>query len=294
MTTKSALLQYKDPINVLCAAVSLIAATLMAPQPAKAANLAQIFKSHASELTTTVDHSAWTKLLGKYVVADPQGLNLVNYAKFKSTDHKALKAYIKHLEGTKPSELTRKQQFAFWANLYNAKTIDIILDHYPVKSIKNISLESGLFSALKQSVGAGGPWDTAVLTVAGQKLSLNDIEHKILRPIFQDPRVHYSVNCASIGCPNLETEAFTAANLETLLDANARAYINHPRGVTINGTKVTASSIYSWFQEDFGGNESGVLAHLRKYAAPELKAKLKNVSGISAYAYDWNLNDTKK
>ena len=90
-------------------------------------------------------------------------------------------------------------------------------------------------------------------------LSLDDIEHGILRPIFRDPRVHYAVNCASIGCPNLRLDAFTGANLDKELDAGARDYINSPRGLAFPGGKTTASSIYKWFQEDFGGNQPASL-----------------------------------
>jgi len=279
-------------ICVLLTIPLVVAATLMVSHPAMAADVTATFSTHTEGSVKTIDHSAWDKLLKKYVVAGQDGLNRVNYKAFKAGGHKALKDYIHQLEGVNPTELSRNEQFAFWANLYNAKTIDIILDHYPVKSNKNISLESGLFSVLKKSVGAGGPWKTPVLTIAGHKLSLNDIEHNILRPIFKDPRVHYSVNCASIGCPNLGRQAFTSELLETQLDANARAYINHPRGVKVSGSSVTASSIYSWFKSDFGGNDSGVLAHLRKYAAPGLKARLKHVTAINSYEYDWSLNDT--
>jgi hypothetical protein len=131
-----------------------------------------------------------------------------------------------------------------------------------------------------------------VVSVNGIGLSLDDIEHAILRPVFKDDRVHYAVNCASIGCPNLGTEAFTGASLEAQLEAAARAYVNHPRGVAVEGRRVRASSIYDWFEEDFGGSAAGVLAHLRRFAAPELAGRLASVSAIDAYAYDWSLNGT--
>ena len=122
-------------------------------------------------------------------------------------------------------------------------------------------------------------------------MSLDDIEHFILRPIWKDPRIHYAVNCASIGCPNLIDTTYTAAQMETLLEANAVAYMNHPRGVEVRGGSVIASSIYDWFQEDFGGSVTGVLAHLTKYARPELASKLQYAFDIDNYDYDWSLND---
>ncbi len=244
------------------------------------------FSVPAKGSAQTVDHNAWTGLLQKYVVAGADRLNRVRYAAFKSEGQPALKAYVKSLEATKVTALDRPEQFAYWANLYNAKTVDIILDAYPVKSIKDISLGGGVVASI-----TGGPWKAKVLNVEGQKISLDDIEHKILRVYFKDPRVHYAVNCASFGCPNLGREAFTGANLEASLDAGAVAYINHERGIDVKSGEVKASSIYKWFVEDFGGNAKGVLAHVRKYASPELKQKLESITGIADYGYDWNLND---
>ena len=200
--------------------------------------------------TAVVDHASWTNLLATYVVASADGINRVRYADFKRDGHAALKAYVKVLEAVDVAQLSRSEQMAFWANLYNAKTIDIVLDAYPVKSIKDISLGGGLLAAV-----TGGPWKAKVLKVSGESLSLDDIEHGILRPVFKDPRVHYAVNCASIGCPNLMREAFTGATLDAQLDAGARAYVNHPRGITVTGSEVTASSIYDWFGADFGGED---------------------------------------
>lgn len=247
------------------------------------------FARHASGSAVKIDYAAWDGLLRRHVVTAPGAVNSVDYAAWKaSPDRATLKAVIKNLEAADPVTLDRPEQFAFWANLYNAKTIDVILDAYPVKSIKDINLGGGLAAAV-----TGGPWKAKTLKVAGEALSLDDIEHGILRPFFKDPRVHYAVNCASIGCPNLMPEAFTGEKLEAQLDAAAGAYVNHPRGVKVTGRAVRASSIYDWFQADFGGDESGVLAHLRKHAAPELAATLKGIESIDGYDYDWRLNGVK-
>ena len=232
------------------------------------------------------DHSAWDGLLKAYVKPGADGLNRVDYAAFKSAGHATLKAYLERMQRIDPAALTPKQQFAFFANLYNAKTIDIVLDHYPVKSIKDISLGGGLLTII-----TGGPWKATVVRVAGVDLSLDDIEHAILRPVFKDPRVHYAVNCASVGCPNLAAEALTASKLEAQLDAGARAFVNHPRGIAVSGRNVTASSIYTWFKADFGGTNAAVLDHVRKYAAPELAKSLAGISDIASFDYDWRLND---
>ena len=279
-------------IRITGAIAAVTAALAVVPaidvQPAQAAKVAKIFAKHATTGGLVLDHSQWDKLLKTYVVAGSDGLNRVNYKKFKAGGHATLSSYIATLEKVDPAKLGKNEQFAYWANLYNAKTIEIVLAKYPVKSIKKIRLGGSIFASI-----TGGPWKAKVMKVKGTKLSLDDIEHGILRPVFKDARVHYAVNCASVGCPNLGTEAFTGARLDEQLNKAAAAYINSPRGFKTSGGKVTASSIYKWFRDDFGGNESGVLAHANKYASPALKAKLASGRGINGYGYDWNLNDAK-
>lgn len=270
------------------------AAALALSVGASANEVTARFSAHASGSAVTVDHSAWTRLLGRYVKPAADGVNRVDYAAFKAAGHPELKAYVARLEATDPAKLGRAEQVAYWANLYNAKTVDIVLDHYPVGSIREITIGGGLLGLIKKSAGLGGPWKAEVVTVAGRALSLDDIEHGILRPVFKDPRVHYAVNCASYGCPNLATEAFVGATLEQQLEGAARAFVNHPRGISVTNGAVTASSIYDWFQSDFGGSAAGVLDHVRKYAAPELAAKLGGLSSIASYQYDWKLNDVER
>ena len=231
-----------------------------------------------------VDHSAWERFMAKYLVTShPSGINRVEYGEVSAEDKQTLKSYLDDLQQVPVSQLNRNEQKAYWINLYNAATLDIVLDHYPVSSITKVNLASGLFSR--------GPWEAKILKIEGQEVSLNDIEHRILRPIWKDPRVHYAVNCASIGCPNLQDRAYTSKNTEVLLEKGAREYINHPRGAAFEGKKLVLSSIYDWFQEDFGGSDQGVLRHLRRYAAPDLAGKLESFSGRIDYQYDWSLNE---
>lgn len=269
---------------------ALFAALLwvLAAGPAAAGELDAYFRKNDPASRTLVDHAAWSALLGRYVVRSPDGINRVAYAKVTPADKQALKAYIRTLEAVRVTSLNGDEHRAFWINLYNAVTIDVILDHYPVKSIRDVSL-GGSFT----SFVVGGPWSKPLVTVEGKALSLDNIEHDILRKVWRDPRVHYAVNCASIGCPNLMPQAFTAATLDAMLTQGARDYVNHPRGVNVSGNKVRMSNIYSWFDEDFGGNERGVLAHVSQYAAPELKAQLANFKSIDGYDYDWSLNDAR-
>ncbi len=116
-------------------------------------------------------------------------------------------------------------------------------------------------------------------------------EHGVLRPIWRDPRIHYALNCASIGCPNLAGRAYTRDHLERLLEEGARDYVNHPRGAVWQDSELRASSIYDWYQEDFGGTEAGVGGHLLRHARPELADRLRGYAGPIDYAYDWSLNE---
>ena len=129
-----------------------------------------------------------------------------------------------------------------------------------------------------------------MLTVNGRDLTLNNVEHGILRPIWGDARVHYPVNCASIGCPNLKATPWAAATLEADLEAGARTYVNHPRGARVENGQLFVSKIYDWFEIDFGGTSAGVIDHLRQYAEGDLAKRLARVSWISDSAYDWGLN----
>jgi len=256
------------------------------PGPAHADSAQDLFRTPASGSAETVNHAAWDQILKTYVKPGADGLNRVDYAALKAKDLPSLRAYIQSLEEIDPKRLDRNEQFALLANLYNAKTLEIVASHYPVKSVKDISLGGGLVAAL-----TGGPWKAKVVEIKGVPLSLDDIEHGILRPTFKDPRVHYAVNCASIGCPNLRTEAFTGAKLDEQLELAAKDYVNSPRGVRFANGGPVVSSIYVWFAEDFGGTDQAVLDHLRKYAEPNLRKRLATVKSIGKDEYDWGLND---
>ncbi len=241
-----------------------------------------MWEQHNSSNQMTIDHSYWGQFLQRYLTADADsGINLLRYAAVTAADRNRLDQYLTYLQRVAISEFSRPVQKAYWINLYNALTVQIILQHYPLASIREI--KSGWFSA--------GPWDLKITIVAGEELSLNDIEHRTLRPIWQDNRIHYVVNCASLGCPDLQPEPFTAVNIESLLDAAARRYVNHPRGVRFEKQDMVLSAIYDWYQVDFGNSVDGVVAHLQRYAAPELKKRLNNFSGDVDYGYDWNLNE---
>lgn len=260
-----------------------IAAIAAAAPAALSVSVAQT--ETAAPVDAAAQHQVWTGLLEKYVVESPDGLNRFDYGGLKNdaADRAALDAYVASFAELDFDALSRDEAFAAWGNLYNALTVQHIIGRYPVDSIR-----SGYF------LPPFGPWKSVEVEAGGRTVSLDDIEHNILRADWDEPRVHYMVNCASYGCPNLKSSAWTAETLDEDLDAAARAYVNHPRGVSIrrNGT-LQVSSIYDWFEEDFGGDEEGVIAHLLEHADDELAAKIRAKPNITKHDYDWDLNDVE-
>lgn len=235
----------------------------------------------AAERTLEVDYRPWRELLVTYLHGDqPSGINLFDYNAVTAADRQLLNAYIDYLAALPVARLTPEQQQAYWINLYNVLTVRVILDNLGVSSIRQI--KSGWFSQ--------GPWDLDVVVLDGVALTLDDIEHRILRPIFGDPRVHFAVNCASLGCPNLNAQPYIASNLDHQLDTATRAFINHPRGAGISGDTLTLSSIFKWYGDDFGDSASARLDWIASYAKPGLARQLKGWSGRIRYDYDWGLN----
>lgn len=243
------------------------------------------WQAHDDRSTASIDHSGWDRFLRAYVRLGADGVARIPYARVTAADRNTIGADLSRLAGLPISAYSRRAQFAFWVDLYNELTVKIVLDHYPVSSIRDIAISPGLFSS--------GPWGRKLISVEGESLSLDDIEHRILRPIWRDRRIHYAVNCAAIGCPNLQAAAFTATNSEALLDEAAHAYINSPRGAAVTGGKLTVSSIYIWYEADFGGTDRGIIEHLKRYARPELASALAGIDHISLDRYDWALNELK-
>lgn len=235
----------------------------------------------------SIDHSAWQDTLDAYLRVRDSGVNRFDYAALKADagGSAGLDGYLASLQRIDPRRYSRAEQKAYWINFYNALTMRIVRDAYPVDSIRDIG--KGFLRGLLFP----GPWNEVHARAAGRDLSLDDIENGILRPIWRDNRIHYALNCASLGCPNLLPTAFTAANAEALLDEAARAYVNHPRGAAFaDDDLLVISSIYKWYAEDFGGTREALLAHLVRYAEKPLADRLRSFSGALDYAYDWSLN----
>lgn len=251
------------------------------------ADLWPYWKTQNADSTKTLSHQAWDDFLKKYVKQDSTGLNRLPYASVSQKDKASLDTYINKLANTAIRQYNREEQRAYWVNLYNALTVKVVIEAMPVESILDIKLSSGFFSK--------GPWKKKLLTIEGEKVSLDDIEHRILRPIWNDPLTHYSVNCASIGCPNLQNYAFTAENMKKNLTRAAFEFVNTSRGVDFNDDgELIVSSIYKWFKEDFGTTDEKIIEHLSTYAKPDLADRLSKIDEIEDDQYNWKLNIDKR
>ncbi|MFC3120102.1 DUF547 domain-containing protein [Agaribacter flavus] len=233
--------------------------------------------------TSKISHLKWQQILSKYVHPSPElGINLFDYGGVSDEDYELLDTYLNEMAALDPRAYAKDEQKAYWINLYNAITIKVILDEYPVESIK----ETG------EGLVGSGPWDDKLIAINGVELSLNNIEHGILRRIWSDNRIHYGVNCASVGCPDLSAQAYTSDTLDAHLAESAKGFINNPRGVNFTEDKLILSSIFNWFVSDFGGSEENLLTDLQKHATPDLAKRLSTYKGSIKYDYDWRLNDT--
>ncbi|WP_299669365.1 DUF547 domain-containing protein [uncultured Polaribacter sp.] len=213
--------------------------------------------------------SIFNDLLQKHVTED----GIVDYKSFKA-DEANLDTYISYLEKTSPANSwSDNKQKAFWINAYNAYTIKLILENYPLKSIMNIK-ESGKTA-----------WKIPFAKVGGQTYTLDHIEHEILRKKLFDPRIHVGVNCASVSCPKLGNMAFTEENVDASLEKLMKEFINDTSRNKISNKKVQVSSIFDWFKEDFTKNGS-LIEYLNKYSETEINKKART----NYLKYDWSLN----
>ncbi|MGH1363161.1 MAG: DUF547 domain-containing protein [Calditrichia bacterium] len=224
-------------------------------------------------------HADYDVLLQTYVKG-----NSFDYAALSKNkaDMDALSAYVNKLEGLKPDNMSRNEAFAYWINLYNAATLELVIQNYPLKSIKDIG---GIFKS---------PWKRKVVTVAGKELTLDNIEHDILRPTYKDARLHFAVNCASVGCPPLANRAYVAETLDAQLDAASKAALNDTRWVKISDNKLELTKLFDWFKDDFKETSGSVRAYLAKYVSEDKReAVLDDSRKIEYRGYDWKLNSVK-
>ncbi len=211
-----------------------------------------------------LSHDTWDQLLRKHVSASGK----VNYAGFKADKNK-LDAYLEMLDKLPIQDSWPKaKKMAYWINAYNAATVKLIVDNYPVKSIMDLD--------------GGKPWDRKWVKLGGKAYSLNNIENDILRPQYKDARIHFAVNCAAKSCPPLLNRAWTAANLERNFEKQAKSFINNPQYNEVDKKRVRISKIFEWYAVDFGD----IVSYLNKYANNKANSNAK----VEYLEYDWSLN----
>lgn len=224
-------------------------------------------------------HEKWDQILKQYTAKKGNQV----YFKYKELkkNEATLTSYLNELESLskeKFNTFNQNQKLALWINAYNAYTIQVILKHYPLKSIKDIS--SGWFSS--------GPWKDKFINLLGKKISLDNIEHDTIRKNFKEPRIHFAVNCASIGCPSLLQEAFVGAKLETQLDKAAKNFLQNKSKNYIKGSTLYLSKIFKWYGGDFDQKYGG----FQNYITKTLKLPKKDYK-VEFNDYNWNLNEVK-
>jgi hypothetical protein len=228
-----------------------------------------------------VDHSAWDALLRQHVRD-----GLVDYDAFAHSD--AFQAYLDRLASADLDSLSRAERLAFWINVYNAFTVRQINAHHERDSIRNINKTLGLLP-LK------GPWSEDMVRAAGRTMSLDHVEHGIIREEFDEPRIHFALVCAALGCPPLRSEAYVAPRLDEQLDDQARVFLlesPEKNRVDVEQRTVWVSPILVWYREDFGGSDAALGRSLARYwpAGPERRLLLSGDFELRETDYDWGLN----
>ena len=221
-----------------------------------------------------VQHGEWDVLVKKHVSKN----GMVDYQGFLK-DKKQLQVYLDKLSANKPtSKWSKNEKMAFWINAYNAFTVKLILDHYPINSIKDIKKGIPFVNSV---------WDITFIPMGKEKIDLNYIEHSILRKEFKDPRIHAAINCASFSCPLLRNEAYYASRLDEQLNDAMRRFVNDSERNQLDKSNIKISKIFSWFAGDFKLNGSSVVDYLNKYA----KKRVQQNAKIDFLDYQWELND---
>ncbi|RIV18780.1 DUF547 domain-containing protein [Fibrisoma montanum] len=226
--------------------------------------------------TAPVDHSIFDQLLKKYV--DERGQ--VNYKGFRK-DQAEFKKYLELLSRNPPAaSWSKNEQMAYWINAYNAFTIQLILDHYPVQSIKDIGSKI-------QIPFVTTPWAIKFIPVGKEKISLDNIEHGTLRKKFDDPRIHFALVCASKSCPRLRNEAYVAEKLDSQLNDQGRDFLNNPAKNAISPKQASLSKYFDWYKGDWKDKGKSIEEWVNRYSNTKINSSTK----ISFMDYNWNLNE---
>ncbi len=212
-----------------------------------------------------LDHSLWSEILESSVKKN----GTVNYNALKENDSN-LNAYLNLFKNVKPTKnWTKADKLAYWINAYNAFTVKLIIDNYPLKSIKDLN----------------SPWDKKFILIGGKLLSLNYIEHEILRKM-NEPRIHFAIVCASVSCPKLQNTAFEASNIEDQLTNATKEFLADTTKNNLSQNSIKISKLFKWFSSDFK-QEGSLIDFLNKYSEITISQRARK----RYKDYDWNLNE---
>ena len=231
------------------------------------------------------DYSTWNRLLSAYY----HPVHGMDYGRLKARDTRALQTLRQQLGRVNVAALTPKEQLAYWINVYNVNVVATIVERYPVDSIRDISTDP----IIRLNV-----FKKERVPVGNALLSLDDVEHKKIREVFRDARIHFAINCAAKSCPPIRPEAFTGARLDAQLDDQVRRFIAGSVRYELRGDELTihTTKIMDWFGEDFDKWGGGRAAFIRRYSPPDkqqLFARAKEID-VEYDHYDWALNDWKR
>lgn len=226
-----------------------------------------------------IKHDAWTQLVKKHV----NSKGLVDYKGFIK-DKSELQSYLDYVTANPPGkDWSKEDQIAYWLNAYNAFTIKLIVDHYPLKSIKDLGPK-------KQIIFINTPWDRKFFKIGNKTMTLNRIEHRILRSIFTEPRIHFALNCASVSCPKLRREAYEGSKLDEQLTDQAKEFMRDPEKNQPDATKPELSSIFSFYGKDMRKwSGKTLIEYINQYSPVKMKADAE----IEYLDYNWGLNEQK-
>ena len=223
-----------------------------------------------------VDHEEFNQFLSQRILSLEDGVNRLHYREILKDNKDVLKPYLAQMAQIEVTNYNRKEQLAYWINLYNAIVINMVLQEYPIKTIKDVK----------------SPWRSKQITVENHALSLDNIEHGIIRAVFQDFRIHFAINSAAYGSGVLRQTVYTGDNLERNLEQVTKEFLSHDRGLSITGKRVQVSTIFKWYRDDFGDSDAGILALIKRYTSDAKRTQLGNRKIVRFnYKFDWQLND---
>ena len=272
-----------DRIVFLVALFALVASTVDYAVAEGRSEIIERWRQHDEQSGMRVNHDLWETFLLNYIRPGEDGVHRIAYGEVSDRNRRLLANYIEAMSKVDVTAYRRAEQLAYWINLHNALMVKLVLDSYPIASIRKLERPGG--------GKKGSPWTRPLVVIDGLPLSLDDIERDIILSISNDLRVHYAITCPAVDCPNLQPIPFSGLQLDQQLSDAAMAYVNDPRSVSIEGGKLHVSSFYRWHLQEFGGSERAIIEHLMAYADPDLAMSLQSFDRLHGDRFDWRLND---